>query len=170
MSVGRCCPLRPRRLGLGAGVVRGAGGQVRSRVWVAHAAAPSRGGCGLRGGRARVLCAPGPAGGVRRGERRPGPGRSGGTGKGASNRCADTSDPGWVSCIRRRRAAAGERLLGPSFIPFQVLPPSVLQPLSLFWPHALIAFVRNSGVPFYPLPCWFPSLGLRIRLPRLGSF
>lgn len=39
-----------RRLGLGAGVVRGSAGGLRSRVWVAHAATPSRGGGGLRWG------------------------------------------------------------------------------------------------------------------------
>lgn len=136
-----------RQMRLGAG-------ELRSRVWAAHAVARSGGGCGLRWGTCRVLGAPGSSG------RGPmwtsGAQQEQSSGEGASSRCGDTADPGWVSQVRQCCTSCRGKFCRASFhlVPS---PPEFPAALFLFWPHALISLHAESLFPFSPIGFHSPS-------------
>lgn len=172
VSVGRRHSLRPRRLRFEAAVTRGG----RLRIAVQGPVGPRGGpegrrcGCGQHRGPGRGPRAPGPSDGEGSPARAMGAPSAAGEEKsgGRERSLGGHTDPHGPFELSDVAPAAGERLVGWTFIPFQ-FPRASCSPGRFPGHTPSSACFRNAGAPF-PFPCCIPSLGLHFRLPHSGSF
>lgn len=155
VSVGRRRSLRPRQLRLGAGVTRGGRPRFAVQGPRGRPGGPER--RGLQGALGPGPGSSGPLvlwGGSDPSRGRAGRGRSGGAGRARAVAERTLRTPDGYPELSDAARSAGKRLAGPTFIPFHV-PPSFLQSLSLFWPHALIRLHAECRGSFSLFPIRF---------------